>query len=165
MRSFDDCDNCIRYQRHIKLATEARKLLYRLDKERDWADDEIVLSIDMQVIMVPMLPGLKLAMFCKHVVLFNEIFAPVGGKNHGITHAVLWHGRIAGRPVGRIALPMHVHDFIDISTWSFSRKVCRIKAKNEGYQGNNLIYWKDSYQQDMLKVSHFLQKKYQKKNV
>ena len=33
MRSFDDCDNCIRYQRHIKLATESRKL-YRLEKER-----------------------------------------------------------------------------------------------------------------------------------
>ena len=41
----------------------------------------MVISVDMQkVIMLPRLPRLKQAIFCKRLVLFNETFAPVGGK-------------------------------------------------------------------------------------
>ena len=48
---------------------------------RGWIDNEKVVSVDMQeVIMFPRLPGLKVVIFCKSIVVFNESFAPVGGS-------------------------------------------------------------------------------------
>ena len=70
-----------------------------------------------------------------------------------------------------IALPMHVHDFIDIPHGVSAGKFAESKPKMKDImifkfkRGSKLIYWKDAYQQEMFKVSHFLQKKYQKKNV
>ena len=49
--------------------------------------------------MLPRLPGLKVVVFCKRIVVFNETFAPVGGSKHGKDKAagVLWHEGIRGR--------------------------------------------------------------------
>ena len=83
---------------HIKTATEARERYYE-EKNREWTDNEKVVSVDMQkVIMLSRLPGLKVV-FCKRIVVFNETFAPVGGSKHGKDKAagVLWHEGIRGR--------------------------------------------------------------------
>ena len=61
----------------------------------------MVMSVDMQkVIMLLCLPGLKQAIFCKWLVLFNEKFAPLGGKAKGKNikpTGALWHEGIKGR--------------------------------------------------------------------
>ena len=36
-----------------------------------------------KVIMLSRLPGLKVVVFCKRTVVFNETFAPVGGSKNG----------------------------------------------------------------------------------
>ena len=57
-----------------------------------------------------------------------------------------------------IALPMHVHDFIDIPHGVSAGKFADSKPKMKDImifkfkRGSNLIYWKDSYQQEMFKV-------------
>ena len=65
------------------------------------------MSVDMQkVIMLPRLPGLKQAIFCKRLVLFNETFAPVGGWKKTKTlkpTGVLWHEAIKGRSAEDVA--------------------------------------------------------------
>ena len=75
MKTFDGCDDCLNFT----AATEARSL-YCEEKECEWAEHEVTMSVDMQkVIMLPKPPGLKQTIFCKRLVLFNETFAPVGG--------------------------------------------------------------------------------------
>ena len=77
--TFVDCVHCADFEVHIKTATEARER-YREEKNREWTDNEKVVSVDMQkVIMLSRLPGLKVV-FCKRIVVFNETFAPVGGS-------------------------------------------------------------------------------------
>ena len=96
---FVDCADCGNSELHIKTATEARER-YREEKNREWTDNEKVVSVDMQkVIMLPRLPGLKVVVFCKRIVVFNETFAPVGGSKNGKDKAtdVLWHEGIRGR--------------------------------------------------------------------
>ena len=65
------------------------------------------MSVDMQkVIMLPRLPGLKQAIFCKRLVLFNETFAPVGCWKKSKTlkpTGVLWHEAIKGRSAEDVA--------------------------------------------------------------
>ena len=33
--------------------------------------------------MLPRLPGLKIAIFCRRIILSNETFVPLGGKGRG----------------------------------------------------------------------------------
>ena len=49
--------------------------------------------------MLPKFPGLKVEVFCKRIVVFNERFAPVGRSKNGKDKAtgVLWHEGIWGR--------------------------------------------------------------------
>ena len=55
------------------------------------------------VMMLPRLPGLKVAIFCKRIFLFNETFALLGGKRRGKANGVLWHEGIAGRSSEEVA--------------------------------------------------------------
>ena len=68
-------------------------------------DDELIASVDMQkVIMLPWIPGLKVAVFCKGIVIFNETFAPLGGsKKGGKATGVLWHEGVEGRSASDVA--------------------------------------------------------------
>ena len=94
-----DCADCVGFELHIKIATEATEKCHE-EKNREWTDNEKVVSVDMQkVIMLPRLPGLKVVVFCKRIVVFNETFAPVGGSKNGKDKAtgVLWHEGIRGR--------------------------------------------------------------------
>ena len=78
--TFVDGADCVDFELHIKTATKVRER-YREEKNREWADNEKVVSVDMQiVIMLPRLPGLMVVVFCKRIVVFNETFAPVGGS-------------------------------------------------------------------------------------
>ena len=102
---FVDCADCVDFELHIKTAFEARER-YREEKNREWTDNEKVASVDMQeVIMLARLPGLKVVVFCKRIVVFNESFAPVGGSKNGKdkTTGVLWHERIRGRSAADVA--------------------------------------------------------------
>ena len=49
--------------------------------------------------MLPRLPGFKVVVFCKRIVVLSETFAPVGGSKNGKDKAtgVLWHEGIRGR--------------------------------------------------------------------
>ena len=94
-----DCADCVGFELHIKIATEAKEKCHE-EKNREWTDNEKVVSVDMQkVIMLLRLPGLKVVVFCKHIVVFNKTFAPVGGSKNGKDKAtgVLWHEGIRGR--------------------------------------------------------------------
>ena len=91
--TFVDCAVCVDFELYIKTATEAREK-YREEKNREWTDNEKVVSVDIQkVIMLPRLPGLKVVVFCKRIVVFNETFSPVGLSKNGKDKAtdVLWH--------------------------------------------------------------------------
>ena len=102
-QTFENCEICDEFTEHITLANEGRNA-YRLDKKRDLDANEVVFSVDMQkVIMLPRMPGLKVAVFCKRIVIFNETFAPVGGKSWGKPNGVLWHEGIAGRSAQEVA--------------------------------------------------------------
>ena len=60
--------------------------------------DKITVSVEMQkVIMLPRLPGIKEAIFCKCLVVFNETFAPTGKKANMKPVGILWHETIEGR--------------------------------------------------------------------
>ena len=100
MKTFDGCDDCVNFTKHTTAAIEARSL-YRKEKQREWAEHEVAMSVDMEeVIMLPRLSGLKQAIFCKRLVLFNETFAPVGCWNKSKTlkpTGVLWHDGIKSR--------------------------------------------------------------------
>ena len=86
--TIDDCDACSDYVIHLNYAKESRAE-YREDKERlnryrGSKPEEMIVSADLQkVIMLPVMPGLKKAIFCKRIVMFNETFAPVGGAKNG----------------------------------------------------------------------------------
>ena len=77
---------------------------YRLDRDRTWGERG-VWSADLQkVIMLPAMTGLKKSIFCKRIVLFNETFAPLGGKKQGVAPTgVLWHEGIRGRNAQDVA--------------------------------------------------------------
>ena len=76
--------------------------MYRHDRDRLVGETELVVSVDMQkVIMLPRIPGLKVVVFCKRIVIFNETFAPLGkGKK---ATGVLWHEGIKGRSAPDLA--------------------------------------------------------------
>ena len=103
-RTYDNCESCGDFISHIKTASQARES-YRRDKDRELNDDELIASVDMQkVIMLPRIPGLKVVVFCKRIVLFNETFAPVGGsKKGGKATGVLWHEGVKGRSASDVA--------------------------------------------------------------
>ena len=66
--NFTECET---FRKHIETATEARSL-YQNKKVRVVPSKEMVVSVDIQkVIVLPRLPGLKQAIFCKCCVLFR----------------------------------------------------------------------------------------------
>ena len=97
----DNCDKCNNYGKHVVLAIEAREH-YKEDTQKHLWTNEIIMSTFKR------LPGLKKAIFCKRLVMFNESFVPVG-KKHGKGIGVLWHEGVAGRSTAEIS-----STFIDV---------------------------------------------------
>ena len=58
-----------------------------------------------KVIMLPRLSGLKVVVFCKRIVVFNETFAPNGGSKNSKDKVtgVLWREGIRGRSAADVA--------------------------------------------------------------
>ena len=59
-----------------------------------WRRVGAVFSGDLQVIMLPVMPGLKKAIFCRRIVIFNESGGIKKCKSTGVL--VLWHEGISG---------------------------------------------------------------------
>ena len=78
-------------------------------KKCEETEDELFLSADMQkVILLPRLPGFKLCLFTKRVVVIHESFAPIStkGRERGLRAlGVLWHEAIMGRNDEDVASP------------------------------------------------------------
>ena len=56
------------------------------------------MSADLQnILMLPVLPGSKTAIFCSRGVVFHQTFAPVGGKQNSKPSAVVWNEAMSGR--------------------------------------------------------------------
>ena len=101
----EDCALCKEHSKHLERARIARDK-YREDKEREPEEDEVIISSDMQkVIMLPRMPGIKNCCFTKRVVCFNQTFAPLGGrkKSGNVPVAVLWDESICGRNAEDVA--------------------------------------------------------------
>ena len=74
----DNCDKCNEYGKHVVLAIEAREH-YNEDAQKTLCTNEIIMSVDLQkVMMLPRLPGLKKAIFCK-----NRLFPLVRNMERG----------------------------------------------------------------------------------
>ena len=105
-KTFTECNTCDNYTTRISKAIEARSV-YKAEKVREWEPNKMVISVDMQkVIMLPRLAGLKQAIFCKRLVLFNETFGSAGGKAKGKSikpTGAFWHEAIKGRSAEDIA--------------------------------------------------------------
>ena len=94
----ENCGGCMDWKEHA-LQAKVTRMHYQNDKESNHSDNEVFYAGDMEkVIMLPRLPGMKRAIFTRRIILFNETFSPLGGKNDlRDTVAVLWHEGVSGR--------------------------------------------------------------------
>ena len=135
MKTFHGCDDFVNFTKHITATAEARSL-YRKEKECEWAEHEVAMSVEMQkLIMLPRFPGLKQAIFCKRLVLFNEIFAPIAGWKKSKTlkpTGVVWHETIKSRSAEDVAgaFILFVHKSLDIRSFIFWPDNCSVQNKN-----------------------------------
>ena len=105
------CEQCDSWKLHIKRDKEARTQ-YQNDRDTFPEKDHFFLSADMQkVIMLPRLPGQKIAVFTRRIVMFHETFAPLvpdekirkewANEKKKFTkikpHGMIWHEGIMGR--------------------------------------------------------------------
>ena len=132
--TFVDFADCVDFELHTKTATKARER-YCEEKNQKWTDNEKVVSVDMQkVIMLSRLPGLKVVVFCKHIVVFNKTFAPVCGSKNGKDKAtgVLWNEGIRG--LSAVDVASTIVSFIkknwDTKDFIFSLDNCSAQNKN-----------------------------------
>ena len=128
---FPNCAKCETFQKHVEIATEARSS-HQNEKVRVVPNNEMVASVDMQkVIMLLRLPGLKQAIFCKRLVLFNESFAPIG-KSEMKPVGVLWHEAIKGRSAEDVAstFTFFIRSFRDYKKCVFWTDNCSGQNKN-----------------------------------
>ena len=126
------CKKCDTYTCHIKFANESREG-YRRDREMESEEGRLIVSADLQkVIMLPVLPGLKKAIFCKRIVLFNETFAPVGGSKNGKPVGMLWHEGLGGRKAEDVASVFltYLRKFEDIDEIVLWLDNCSAQGKN-----------------------------------
>ena len=94
------CDKCISWEKHQERYREARKE-YEADKELVGSDENTMyLSADMQkVILLPRMPGYKVCLFTKRIVVINQSFAPLKKEdvNKKKSLAIIWHEELKGR--------------------------------------------------------------------
>ncbi len=92
-----ECETWLSHKRKYRITRAA----YKHDKESvDANGDTVYLSSDMQkVILLPRLPGYKLCMFTKRLVVINQTFAPINKEEVHKKKAlgVLWHEGVSGR--------------------------------------------------------------------
>lgn len=98
------CSKCSSWREHNERARKARER-YIADKEALADNDCPVLSTDMQkVLMLPVMPGVKSAVFTRRLVAFHQTFAPLGPRSKAKpVIGVIWHEAIAGRNAEDVA--------------------------------------------------------------
>ena len=100
----DDCTVCNVHSEHLERAQIATAS-YHQDTERQHNDVEVVVSCDMQkVIMLPRLPGIMNSCFTSRLVQFHDTFALLGGKKKdGNLMGLLWDESVSGRNTDDVA--------------------------------------------------------------
>ncbi|CAM4578379.1 unnamed protein product [Leuciscus chuanchicus] len=69
-----DCLQCQRWHGHKESAVQSR-IIYQADAEKDWPEDTLMKSVDLQKEEVlPRMPGLKTSIFTKRIMAFHETF-------------------------------------------------------------------------------------------
>ena len=128
---FPNCAKSEAFQKHKETAAESRSS-YQNEKVRVVPSNEMIVSVDMQKgIMLPRLPSLKQAIFCKRLALFNKTFAPTG-KSEMKPVGVLWHEPIKGRSTEDVARTFifFIHNFGDCENFAFWTDNCSGQNKN-----------------------------------
>ena len=69
----------------------------KIDVERNLDPLHAYYSMDMQKIMIPHLPRIKIALFTRRILVINRTTAPQGGKVRKRENCMLWHECIQGR--------------------------------------------------------------------
>ena len=88
-----ECLLCTENEKHLQSVQLTREA-YRADVECNTNQNNPYLSMDMQkVLMLPLLPGCKTAIFTRRIFLINQTFAPLGGtrKTNAKPCGYLWH--------------------------------------------------------------------------
>ena len=70
------------------------------DFDGQHGEEVAVFSVDMQKVMMPLLPGVITCVFTRRLAVFHETFAPLGGRaseNNKDPVGVVWHEGITGR--------------------------------------------------------------------
>ena len=94
-----ECLLCTENEKHLQRAQLTREA-YCADVECNTNQNNSYLFMDMQkVLMLPLLPGCKTAIFIRRIFLINQTFAPLDGtgKTNVKPHGYLWHEGIQGR--------------------------------------------------------------------
>ena len=99
------CQTCQEQLVHINKVEEAHRV-YIQDTQRD-TDEEVIFSAGIQQgVMLPYMKGVKSCALSNRLVVFNQIFVPLG-EQHGRhtqrkVRAVVWHEAVADRSVVEI---------------------------------------------------------------
>lgn len=95
----DPCSACRNWTEHNEKAKESRAT-YQNDAEKSASNsdpDTKYASVDMQkIILLPRMPGMKVCLFTRRLVVFHLTFAPLGKTTYKPT-GVVWHEGISGR--------------------------------------------------------------------
>ena len=93
------CEICLKFNKHEAAANSVRAE-YEEDKQRTKLCDPgtLYVSVDMQkVVMLPRMPGYKVAIFTRRMVGFHETFSPIGRFIDQRQVGVIWNESISGR--------------------------------------------------------------------
>ena len=127
----ENCISCQFYGERVNKAISARNH-YKEDGNKEVGQDEMLLSVDLQkVMLLPRLPGLKKAIFCKRLVVFSKSFVPTGTRN-GKGIGILWHEGIVGWCASDIAI-----SFIKVLNLSRFRDYKHITPCADNCSGQN----------------------------
>ena len=132
----EECAKCKNHDKHLEMARIGRAM-YRQDKEREVGDNEVVISSDMQkVIMLPRMPGIKNCVFTRRLVQFHQTFAPLGGrkKTGNVPVGVLWDESVSGRSAEDVTSAyikfMRHENFRDKDKFTICADNCTSQNKN-----------------------------------
>ena len=118
-----ECLLCTENEKHLQRAQLTREA-YRADVVCNTNQNNPYLSMDMQkVLMLPLLPGCKTAIFTRRIFLINQTFALLGGtrKTNVKPHGYLWHEGIQGRNDEDVASA--IIKFLNESVYRYSEHV------------------------------------------
>ena len=104
-------------------------------------------------VMIPRMPGYKIALFTKRMVAFHETFAPIGKFVQKKPTGVIWNESISGRNADDLASShMNFMRKLPRNAMSTSREV-------QFRKGHEEMFWKESFQEDSFKSAVFPIKK------